>query len=87
MAGAPTRDHGDLDAAVPHPDQLAIQARLDGWDLRAEVVLLYKSKRPGAADEHDARVAIPRLSGPARAWLAAAIATDAPDHHWLPLLA
>ena len=56
-------------------------------DLCPEVVLLYKSKRPRAADEHDARVAIPRLSAAERAWLAAAIAADAPDHQWLPLLA
>jgi hypothetical protein len=55
--------------------------------LRPEVVLLYKAKRPRAADEHDAAVAIPRLSGSERAWLAAAIARDRPDHHWLPLLA
>jgi hypothetical protein len=41
----------------------------------------------GAPDEHDAAVAIPRLSRPERAWLAAAIAEDTPDHHWLPLLA
>jgi hypothetical protein len=55
--------------------------------LRPEVVLLYKSRRPREPDEHDARVAVPRLSGPERAWLAAAIAADAPGHHWLPLLA
>jgi hypothetical protein len=55
--------------------------------LRPEVVLLYKAKRPRAPDEHDAGVAIPRLSGSERAWLAAAIAKDTPDHHWLPLLA
>ena len=52
-----------------------------------EVVLLHKAHRPRAADEHDARVAIPRLSGPERAWLAAAIAADTPGHHWLALLA
>jgi hypothetical protein len=55
--------------------------------LRPEVVLLYKAKRPRASDEHDAVAAIPRLSGSERAWLAAAIAQDRPDHHWLPLLA
>ena len=55
--------------------------------LRPEVVLLYKAKRPRAPDEHDAAMAIPRLSGSERAWLAAAIAEDTPDHHWLPLLA
>jgi hypothetical protein len=55
--------------------------------LRPEVVLLYKSRQPREPDEHDARAAIPRLSGPGRAWLAAAIAADAPGHHWLPLLA
>lgn len=52
-----------------------------------EVVLLYKSRRPRAADEHDARVAIPRLPGPARAWLAAAITAQEPEHPWLGLLA
>jgi hypothetical protein len=36
---------------------------------------------------HDAGVVIPRLSGSERAWLAAAIAKDTPDHHELPLLA
>jgi hypothetical protein len=161
FAGASTRDHDDVDVAVLRPDQAAVQAHLDGWDLRVardgrlvpwapgrplapdehgiwarpdpaspwrlellvdevvdgqwayrrnlavrlplvrlgretaegvpylcpEVVLLYKSRRPRAADEHDARVAIPRLSGAERSWLAAAIAADAPDHHWLPLLA
>ncbi|HEU4896781.1 MAG TPA: amino acid transporter [Actinomycetota bacterium] len=161
FAGASIRDHDDVDVAVLRPDQLAVQAHLDGWDLRVahggglapwppgrlldpdehgiwarpspaspwrlellvddvvdgqwvyrrnpvvrlplerlgrttvagvpylcpEVVLLYKSKRPRAADEHDARVAIPRLSAAERAWLAAAIAADAPDHQWLPLLA
>jgi Aminoglycoside-2''-adenylyltransferase len=55
--------------------------------LRPEVVLLHKAKRPRASDEHDARVAIPRLSRSGRAWLAAAIARGAPHHHWLPLLA
>jgi hypothetical protein len=54
--------------------------------LRPEVVLLYKAKGPRAHHEHDARVAIPRLSGSGRAWLAAAIAADMPDHPWLPLL-
>jgi hypothetical protein len=55
--------------------------------LRPEVVLLYKAKRPQPPDEHDAAVAIPRLSQSQRAWLAAAIAKDTRDHHWLPLLA
>ena len=70
-----------------------VAALLDGMPVRWwiaggwEVVLLYKAKRPRASDEHDARVAIPRLSRSGRAWLAAAIAQGAPDHHWLPLLA
>jgi hypothetical protein len=81
---------------VLRPDQLTVQAHLDGWDLhvahdgrltRWAPGQLYKAKRPGAPDEHDAGVAIPRLSGSERAWLTAAIAKDTPDHHWLPLLA
>ena len=55
--------------------------------LPPEVVLVDKAKRPRASDEHDAAVAISWLSGSERAWLAAAIAKDMPDHHWLPLLA
>ena len=54
--------------------------------LRPEVVLLYKSRQPREPDECDARVAVPRLSAPERAWLAAAIAAETPDHHWLALL-
>jgi hypothetical protein len=54
--------------------------------LRPEVVLLYKSRQPREPDECDARVAVPRLSAPERAWLAAAIAADTPDHHWLAML-
>ena len=161
FVGSSTRPHQDVDVAVLRPDQLTVQAHLDGWDLRVahnnrltpwapgqllaasqhgiwarpnpaspwrwellvddvsdgdwvyrrnlvvrlpldrlgrttatglpylrpEVVLLYKAKRPRAPDEHDAAVAIPRLSGSERAWLAAAIAKDRPDHHWLPTLA
>ena len=161
FVGSPTRHHQDVDVVVLRPDQLIVQAHLDGCDLRVahdgrlirwaagqllaphehgiwarpnpaslwrlellvddvldgqwvyrrnpvvrlpldrlgqttatglpylrpEVVLLYKTKQPRAPDEHDAGVAIPRLSGSERAWLAAAIAKDTPDHHWLPLLA
>ena len=161
FVGSSTRQHQDLDVVVLRPDQLTVQAHLDGWDLRVahhgrlirwtsgqllathehgiwarpnpaspwrlellvddvragqwvyrrnpavrlpldrlgratasglpylrpEVVLLYKAKRSGAPDEHDAAVAIPRLSRSERAWLAAAIAKDIPEHHWLPLLA
>jgi hypothetical protein len=161
FVGTSTRHHQDVDVAVLRPDQLAVRAHLDGWDLRVahdgrltrwapkqrlathehgiwarpnpasawrfellvddvidgqwayrrnpavrlpleqlgrttatglpclrpEVVLLYKAKQPRASDEHDAGVAIPRLSASERAWLAAAIATDGPEHPWLPLLA
>jgi hypothetical protein len=161
FVGTSTRHHRDVDVAVLRPDQLAVQAHLDGWDLRIahdgrltrwtpgqllaphehgiwarpnpaspwrfellvddvidgqwayrgnpvvrlpleqlgrttatglpylrpEVVLLYKARQPRAFDEHDAAVAIPRLSGSERAWLAVAIAKDRPEHHWLPLLA
>jgi aminoglycoside-2''-adenylyltransferase len=161
FVGSSTRHHQDVDVAVLRPDQLTVQAHLDGWDLRIahdgrltrwpprqllgpheygiwarpnpasawqfellvddvidgqwayrrnpavrlpleqlgqttatglpylhpEVVLLYKAKQPRGPDEHDAAVAIPRLSGSERAWLATAIAKDSPEHHWLPLLA
>jgi hypothetical protein len=161
FVGSSTRDHQDVDVAVLRPDQLAVQAHLDSWDLRVahdgrltrwvteqllgshehgiwarpnpasawrlellvddvidgqwayrrdpavrlpleqlgrttatglpylrpEVVLLYKAKQPRGPDEHDATVAIPRLSASERAWLATAIAKDGPEHHWLPLLA
>jgi hypothetical protein len=161
FVGSSTRHHQDVDVAVLRPDQLAVQAHLDGWDLRIahdgrlarwapgqllgphehgiwarpnpasawqfellvddvidgqwayrrnpavrlpleqlglttatglpylrpEVVLLYKAKQPQAPDEHDAAVAIPRLSAWERAWLATAIVKDRPEHHWLPLLA
>lgn len=160
FVGSSTREHRDVDVAVLRPDQLSVQAHLDGWDLRVahdgrltrwapgrllaphehgiwarpnpaspwrlellvddvvdgqwgyrrnpavrlpldrlgrrtatglpylrpEVVLLYKAKRPRAPDEHDAGVTIPRLSRSERAWLAAAIVRDRPDHHWPPLL-
>jgi hypothetical protein len=161
FVGSSTRRHQDLDVAVLRPDQLTVQAFLDGWDLRVahdgqvtrwapgqrlashehgiwarpnpttpwrlellmdevsdgqwvyrrnpavrlpldqlgrttatglpylrpEVVLLYKAKRPRGSDEQDAAVAIPRLTRPERAWLAAAIAKDTPEHPWLALLA
>jgi hypothetical protein len=32
--GDATRKHQDVDVAVLRPDQLAVQAHLDGWDLR-----------------------------------------------------
>ena len=159
--GSSTRHHQDVDVAVLRPDQLTVQAHLDGWDLRVahdgrltrwapgqllgthehgiwarrnpaspwrfellvddvvdgqwvyrrnptvrlpldqlgritttgvpylrpQVVLLYKAKQPRAPDEHDAALTIPRLSWLERAWLAAAIAKETPNHHWLPLLA
>ena len=34
FAGSSTRQHEDIDAAVLRADQLALQADLDGWDLR-----------------------------------------------------
>jgi hypothetical protein len=161
FVGSSTRYHQDVDVAILRPDQLTVQANLDGWDLRVahdgrltrwapgqllgphehgiwarphpastwrfellvddvidgqwayrrnpavrlpldqlgrttatglpylrpEVVLLYKAKQPRAPDEHDAAVVIPRLPRSERAWLAAAIAKDTPEHHWLRLLA
>jgi hypothetical protein len=34
FADSSTREHQDVDVAVLRPDQLAVQAHLDGWDLR-----------------------------------------------------
>jgi hypothetical protein len=34
FVGSATRQHEDLDVAVLRPDQLTVQAYLDGWDLR-----------------------------------------------------
>jgi hypothetical protein len=95
FVGSSTRPHQDVDVAVLRRNPV-VRLPLDRLGrttatglpyLRPEVVLLYKAKRPRAPDEHDAAVAIPRLSGSERAWLAAAVAKDRPDHHWLPLLA
>jgi hypothetical protein len=34
FVGSSTRHHQDVDVAVLRPDQLTVQAHLDGWDLR-----------------------------------------------------
>lgn len=51
--------------------------------LSPEIVLLYKAKRPRAADEADFRKLLPALKAAPRRWLAGAIATCHPGHPWV----
>jgi len=54
--------------------------------LRAEVVLLYKSKSPRPVDETDFLYALPRLDAAQKGWLVAALYTIDPSHRWLQRL-
>jgi hypothetical protein len=76
------------DPAVRLPLARAIRAATDGVRVLApEIVLLYKSKAPRAADAHDFHVARPLLDDEARAWLRAALLRATPDHPWAAALA
>jgi len=55
--------------------------------LAPEIVLLYKSKAPRAADDHDFRVALPLLDDEARRWLTAALRRADARHPWASALA
>ena len=55
--------------------------------LAPEIVLLYKSKAPRPADEHDFNAALPLLEAEARAWLRAALLRAGPAHTWAAALA
>lgn len=55
--------------------------------LTPEIVLLYKSKSPQPADEHDFRAARPLLDAEARAWLRAALLRAGPAHPWTAAVA
>ena len=55
--------------------------------LAPEVVLLYKSKAPRLADEHDLLVGRSLLDGEARAWLVAALTRQDARHPWITVLA
>jgi hypothetical protein len=50
------------------------------------VVLLYKSKAPRNADEHDFRHLLPALPARQRRWLRDALAASHPGHRWQALL-
>lgn len=52
---------------------------------RPEVTMMFKAAQTRAKDRHDAEVVLPRLDGPARAWLAATVAQWDPDHPWTRL--
>ncbi|HET7460147.1 MAG TPA: hypothetical protein VFJ82_02820 [Longimicrobium sp.] len=76
------------DPAVRLPLAQAVrESGLGVWVLAPEIVLLYKSKAPRPADEHDFQVARPLLDVEARAWLRAALRRAAPDHPWADALA
>ncbi len=47
------------------------------------VVLLYKSKAPRPADEHDFRHLLPALPTPQRRWLRDALVRTHPGHPWI----
>lgn len=51
-----------------------------------EVVLLYKSKNPRAADEQDFSAAVGSLRAESKNWLRAALAVCHPNHPWLSRL-
>lgn len=53
---------------------------------RPEIVLLFKAKTPAAKDEADLGVTLPRLDGPARAWLGDVLTLVQPSHRWLAAL-
>jgi hypothetical protein len=55
--------------------------------LAPEVVLLYKSKAPRPADEHDLVAVRPHLDAEARAWLVAALTRHDARHPWIAALA
>jgi hypothetical protein len=76
------------DPAVRRPIARALRASPAGVRVLApEVVLLYKSKAPRPADEHDFRVGRSLLDAGARAWLRDGLARQAPDHRWIAGLA
>ena len=54
--------------------------------LRPEIVLLYKSKQPGANDQADFHRAAPLLPAHSRRWLRGALRQHLPGHPWLAAL-
>lgn len=76
------------DPAVRRPLSQALHPGPGGvWVLAPEIVLLYKSKAPRAADEQDFGVARELLDAEARAWLHAALVRREPRHPWAVALA
>ncbi|HEX8069230.1 MAG TPA: hypothetical protein VF546_04705 [Pyrinomonadaceae bacterium] len=72
------------DARVTRPLAACVRKTTAGLPfLSPELVLLYKSKAPRAKDEEDFAAVVTQLEAEPRAWLRAALATCAPDHHWL----
>jgi hypothetical protein len=75
------------DARVRRPVARVFRRSPAGVPLLApEVVLLYKSKSPRAADEHDFAVGGRLLDDESRAWLRAALDLTAPGHPWATAL-
>ncbi|MBD0319572.1 MAG: amino acid transporter [Gemmatimonadetes bacterium] len=75
------------DPGVRRPLARALREGPSGVALLApEIVLLYKSKAPRPADEHDFAVAQPLLDADARAWLRTALLRADPAHRWAAAL-
>jgi hypothetical protein len=61
---------------------------LDGLPVLApEIVLLYKAKGAGEAEDDELRAVVPRLRGEPRTWLRRALELVHPGHAWLAELA
>ncbi|HEY8719331.1 hypothetical protein [Pengzhenrongella sp.] len=71
------------DARISRPLDEILWTR-DGIDyLRPEVQLLHKARGLRPKDQADFEACLPKLSDPARSWLADALAVAHPSHPWL----
>ena len=75
------------DPAITRPLDRAFVVAPNGLHLLApEIVLLYKSKAPRMADEHDFELGQSLLDDDAREWLRSSIHRASPDHSWITSL-
>ena len=81
FVGSSTRPHQDVDVAVLRPDQLTVQAHLDGWDLRVAHNNRLTPWAPGqllAASQHG----IWARPNPASPWRWELLVDDVSDGDW-----
>jgi hypothetical protein len=72
------------DARIREPYARMVATTADGVPhLRPEGVLLFKARHARDKDEADLALALPRLDGPTRDWLVAALDVVHPDHPWI----